>query len=354
MNGNNLKDIRSLSLSELKDEFVLMGEKAFRGQQVYEWLWKKSANSFEAMSNLSKELRDKLNAHFVINSVVIDEKQISDDKTIKNSLKLFDGNIVEGVLIPTDTRMTACVSVQVGCSLTCKFCATGKLERIRNLNADEIYDEVVLIRIQAEQYYQKPLTNIVFMGMGEPLLNYQNVLDAIQKITGEDGLNMASDRITVSTAGIAKMIRKLGDDEVKFNLALSLHAANDEKRNRIMPINESNSLKEIGEALAYYYSKTRNKVTFEYIVFKDINDTLKDAEELFQFSKYVPSKINLIEYNSTGDGEFQNTSGNKLHRFKDYLEERGLTATIRRSRGRDIDAACGQLANKQHPEAKMQ
>jgi 23S rRNA (adenine2503-C2)-methyltransferase len=347
------KDIRSFSLSELKEEFVAMGEKNFRGQQVYEWLWKKSAHSFEAMSNLSKELREKLNTYFVINAVVIDEKQISDDKTIKNSLKLFDGNIVEGVLIPTETRITACVSVQVGCSLTCKFCATGKLERLRNLNADEIYDEVVLIKKQADEYYQKPLTNIVFMGMGEPLLNYNNVIDAIEKITGEDGLNMASDRITVSTAGIAKMIRKLGDDEVKFNLALSLHAANDEKRNRIMPINESNSLAELGEALAYYYSKTKNKVTFEYIVFKDINDTLKDAEELFQFSKHVPSKINLIEYNATGDGEFQNTSGNKLHRFKDYLEERGLTATIRRSRGRDIDAACGQLANKKHPEAKM-
>ena len=306
------KDIRSFSLSELKEEFVAMGEKNFRGQQVYEWLWKKSAHSFEAMSNLSKELREKLNTYFVINAVVIDEKQISDDKTIKNSLKLFDGNIVEGVLIPTETRMTACVSVQVGCSLTCKFCATGKLERLRNLNADEIYDEVVLIKKQADEYYQKPLTNIVFMGMGEPLLNYNNVIDAIEKITGEDGLNMASDRITVSTAGIAKMIRKLGDDEVKFNLALSLHAANDEKRNRIMPINESNSLAELGEALAYYYSKTKNKVTFEYIVFKDINDTLKDAEELFQFSKHVPSKINLIEYNATGDGEFQNTSGNKL------------------------------------------
>ena len=345
------KDIRSLSLSELKEEFIAKGEKSFRGQQVYEWLWKKSARNFDDMSNLSKELREKLNEHFVINAVVMDEQQVSGDRTIKNSLKLFDGNIVEGVLIPTDTRMTACVSVQVGCSLTCKFCATGKLERLRNLNADEIYDEVVLIRDQANEFYQKPLTNIVFMGMGEPLLNYNNVIDAIEKITGENGLNMASDRITVSTAGIAKMIRKLGDDEVKFNLALSLHAANDEKRNSIMPINESNNLKELGEALAYYYSKTRNMVTFEYIVFKDINDTLKDAEELFQFSKYVPSKVNLIEYNTIDDGEFQNTSGNKLHRFKDYLEERGLTATIRRSRGKDIDAACGQLANKKHPEA---
>jgi 23S rRNA (adenine2503-C2)-methyltransferase len=247
--------------------------------------------------------------------------------------------------------MTACVSSQVGCSLSCLFCATGKLERIRNLDAAEIYDEVVILRNQAETMYSKPLTNIVFMGMGEPLLNYNNVLAAIDKITGEEGLHMAADRITVSTAGIAKMIRKLGDDKVRFNLALSLHAANDEKRNRIMPINESNNLAVLGESLAYFYEKTGTPVTFEYIVFKDLNDTLADAEELYQFTKYLPSKVNLIEYNSIDGGLFQNTSGNKLHRFREYLEERGITATIRRSRGKDIDAACGQLANKRHPEA---
>jgi 23S rRNA (adenine2503-C2)-methyltransferase len=347
------KDIRALTLAQLKESFAQMGEKAFRGQQVYEWLWKKSARSFGEMSNLSKEFRQKLEDHFTINAVNVDEKQISSDGTIKNSLKLFDGPIVEGVLIPTDKRMTACVSSQVGCSLSCKFCATGKLDRLRNLNADEIYDEVVIIKNQAEHYYKRPLTNIVFMGMGEPLLNYSNVLSAIGKITGEEGLNMASDRITVSTAGIAKMIRKLGDDEVKFNLALSLHAANDEKRSKIMPINDSNTLEVLGEALAYYYSKTKNQVTFEYIVFKDFNDTLQDAEELYQFSKYIPSKVNLIEYNAIEGGEFQNTSGNKLYRFQRYLEEKGLTATLRRSRGKDIDAACGQLANKRHEEAVM-
>lgn len=353
MDSLTKKDIRSLSLPELKESFATMGEKAFRGQQVYEWLWKKSARSFAEMSNLSKELREKLESNYTINVVNVDEKQISSDGTIKNSLKLFDGPIVEGVLIPTEKRMTACVSSQVGCSLSCRFCATGKLDLARNLNADEIYDEVVIIKNQAEQYYQRPLTNIVFMGMGEPLLNYRNVLGAIAKITGEDGLNMASDRITVSTAGIAKMIRKLGDDEVKFNLALSLHAANDVKRSQIMPINESNTLDVLGEALAYYYSKTKNQVTFEYIVFKDFNDTIKDADELLAFSRYVPSKVNLIEYNSIDGGEFQNTSGNKLYKFQRYLEDNGLTATLRRSRGKDIDAACGQLANKRHEEAVM-
>lgn len=353
MQATTKKDIRALSKAELKEAFVQMGEKPFRGQQVYEWLWQKSATDFEQMSNLSKELREKLNNSFVINQVVVDEKQISKDGTIKNSLKLYDGYVVEGVLIPTEKRMTACVSSQVGCSLTCRFCATGKLDRKRNLNADEIYDEVVIIKNQAETYYQRPLTNIVFMGMGEPLLNYNNVLRAIDRITAADGLNMASDRITVSTAGIAKMIAKLGDDQVKFNLALSLHAANDEKRNSIMPINESNNLPVLGEALSYYYQKTGNMVTFEYIVFKDLNDSLQDAEELYLFSKYVPAKVNLIEYNAIEGDEFQNTSGNKLYRFKEYLENKGLTATIRRSRGKDIDAACGQLANKKHAEAVM-
>lgn len=354
MSNSTLIDIRSLTLDELMAQFVAFGEQAFRGKQVYEWLWKKSARSFEEMSNLSKDLRQKLETHYEIRAVKVDEKQISSDGTIKNSLKLYDGPIVEGVLIPTEKRMTACVSSQVGCSLSCRFCATGKLDLARNLNADEIYDEVVIIKNQAEQFYQKPLTNIVFMGMGEPLLNYKNVLGAIAKITGPEGLNMASDRITVSTAGIAKMIRKLGDDQVKFNLALSLHAANDEKRSKIMPINESNTLAVLGEALAYYYEMTQNMVTFEYIVFKDFNDTLKDAEELLAFSKYVPSKVNLIEYNSIEGGEFQNTSGNKLYKFQRYLEDNGLTATLRRSRGKDIDAACGQLANKRHEEAVMQ
>lgn len=354
MNLKAKKDIRSLTLVELKESFAAMGEKAFRGQQVYEWLWQKSARSFEEMSNLSKDFRQKLADNFVINAVVVDEKQISSDGTIKNTLRLFDGPIVEGVLIPTDKRMTACVSSQVGCSLSCRFCATGKLNLERNLTSDEIYDEVVIIKNQAEQYYQRPLTNIVFMGMGEPLLNYKNVLGAIAKITGQDGLNMASDRITVSTAGIAKMIKKLGDDEVKFNLALSLHAANDEKRSQIMPINDSNTLEVLGEALAYYYSKTKNPVTFEYIVFKDFNDTIKDAEELLAFAKYVPSKVNLIEYNTIDGGEFQNTSGNKMYKFQRYLEDNGLTATLRRSRGKDIDAACGQLANKKHVDALME
>ena len=339
-------DIRSLSLESLRKHFSDMNEKSFRAKQVYEWLWKKSCFSFDEMSNISKELRTKLEENFTINNVRINNSQFSADKTIKNSFILHDNHLIEGVLIPTAERMTACVSSQVGCSLTCKFCATGYMERKRNLNADEIYDQVVLIDKQARENYGIPLSNIVYMGMGEPLLNYKNVLDSIEKLTSEEGLNMAAKRITVSTAGIAKMIKKLGDDNVKFNLALSLHAANDEKRNTIMPINEQNSLKALAEALKYYYAKTKNPVTYEYIIFDGVNDTLKDAEELARFCKHLPCKVNIIEYNPISFAAYLNAGEDKVEAFADYLRKQGVNTHLRRSRGKDIDAACGQLAIK--------
>lgn len=344
---NKLIDIRSLSLDQLKEKLVDMGEQAFRAKQIYEWLWQKSATNFDEMSNLSKTLREKLKANFTINFVQVKQSQISSDKTIKSSFVLYDGNIIEGVLIPTPDRMTACVSSQVGCSLTCKFCATGYMDRKRNLNADEIYDQVVLIDKQARENYGLPLSNIVYMGMGEPLLNYSNVLKSIDRITSPDGLNMAAKRITVSTAGIAKMIKKLGDDQVRFNLALSLHAANDQKRNEIMPINEQNSLKSLAEALKYFYSKTKNPITFEYIVFHNFNDDLQDAKELAKFCKHVPCKVNIIEYNPISLADFMNAEADKIEAFANYLRNQGIVTNVRRSRGKDIDAACGQLAIKE-------
>jgi 23S rRNA (adenine2503-C2)-methyltransferase len=340
-------DIRSIDLPTLQGHFTRMGEKSFRANQVYEWLWKKSCFSFNDMSNISKELRAKLEENFVINNVKINSSQFSADKTIKNSFILHDTHLIEGVLIPTPGRMTACVSSQVGCSLTCKFCATGYMERKRNLNPDEIYDQVVLISQQAMENYGQPLSNIVYMGMGEPLLNYKNVLESVNRITAEDGLNMAARRITVSTAGIAKMIKKLGDDQVKFNLALSLHAANDEKRNTIMPINEQNSLKALAEALKYYYAKTKNPVTYEYIVFDGFNDTLQDAIELARFCKHLPCKVNIIEYNPIAFASFLNAGEDKIEAFAGYLRSQGVNTHLRRSRGKDIDAACGQLAIKE-------
>lgn len=340
------KDIRSLTLAQLQQELTQLGQKPFRARQVYAWLWQKSAHTFTEMTSLSKELRQQLQEIFTIDAIQIDKVQHSADGTIKLGFKLHDGHIIEGVLIPADGRMTACVSSQVGCSLSCRFCATGFLPRKRNLSGGEIYDQVVAIDRLAQQHYGQPLTNIVYMGMGEPLLNYKNVLHSIDRITQPDGLNMSAQRITVSTAGIAKMIKQLADDQTRFNLALSLHAANDEKRNQIMAINETNSLQVLADALRYYYVHTKRSVTYEYIVFHLFNDTPEDARQLAEFCKVVPCKVNLIEYNPVQGVDFLKTTEDRLEQFLHYLESKGITTTLRRSRGKDIDAACGQLANK--------
>ena len=342
----DLKDLRKVSKKEITDFLAEIGEKPFRYKQIQEWIWKKSAHSIDDMSNISLATRDKLKERFVINPIAIHKEQKSNDGTIKSAIKLFDGHIVESVLIPADKRMTACVSSQVGCSLSCKFCATGYMDRARNLDAAEIYDQIVTVTDQCKTNYDQPLSNIVYMGMGEPLLNYKNVLESIDKITSPDGLGMSPKRITVSTAGIAKMIKKLADDEVKFNLALSLHAANDVKRNEIMPINETNTLEALQEALNYFYKKTGNRITFEYILFYDFNDSLQDAKELYEFWKRTPSRINIIEYNPISEANFKNADANTLDKFTEYLTKRGVNVHVRRSRGKDIDAACGQLANK--------
>lgn len=339
-------NIRNLDLNELIDKLDSFGEKKFRSKQVFEWLWQKSASSFDEMTNLSLELRNKLEESFFIDKITLDDQQISSDKTIKCAFSVGAGKVVEGVLIPTTSRTTACISSQIGCSLSCSFCATGKLKLMRNLTAGEIVDQAVYLRDQAERRYNTPLTNIVYMGMGEPLLNYKNVVKSCELLTSPQGLGMSPRRITVSTAGIAKMIKQLGDDQVKFNLALSLHAANDKKRSQIMEINDSNNLETLSEALKYFYDKTGTRVTFEYIIFKDFNDKLEDAQELAAFAKCVPCKVNIIEYNPIDDGGFQKADEDKVDAFAKYLEDRNMVVHVRRSRGKDIDAACGQLANK--------
>lgn len=343
---SQLKNIRSLEFEEIKTFLVENGEKPFRAKQIWEWLWQKNCHDFSEMTSLGKSLRDKLQAQFYIDAIELDDQQISNDKTIKCAFKVGEVQVVEGVLIPTSSRMTACISSQVGCSLACAFCATGRLKMMRNLTAGEIVDQVVYLNRQAEERYGQGLSNIVYMGMGEPLLNYKQMLRSTDLITSPEGLGMSPKRITVSTAGIAKMIRKLGDDEVKFNLALSLHAANDEKRNKIMEINETNNLSELSEALVYFHEKTGSRVTFEYIIFKDFNDSLEDARELAVFARAVPCKINIIEYNPIDGGEFQQADARKVDAFAEYLEGCNLVVNVRRSRGKDIDAACGQLANK--------
>ncbi len=341
-----MQNLRHASLEDIQHFLAEHNQPKYRAQQIHDWIWKKNVSGIDEMLNLSKEFRTLLSQNFIINKVQVYDKQVSTDGTIKNGFKLYDGNIVEGVLIPTESRYTACVSSQVGCSLTCKFCATGKLERKRNLGYDEIYDQVALLNQQTEAHYGQKLSNIVYMGMGEPLLNYANVIKSIERITAQDGLGMASRRITVSTAGIAKMIMKLGDDKVKFNLAVSLHAANDVKRNEIMPINESNNLKTLIEALIYYYERTKNKVTFEYILFNEFNDSQQDADELIKICRMVPSKVNLIEYNPIEFATFTKPNEERTNAFWQYLNDHKINAVLRRSRGKDIDAACGQLANK--------
>lgn len=340
------KDIRAFTKEQLREFFVKQGDNAFRGNQVYEWLWQKSVYNFEDMTNVSKETRKMLEDNFVINHIQVDNMQRSSDGTVKNAVRLHDNLIVESVLIPTPTRTTACVSSQVGCSLDCKFCATARLKRMRNLNPDEIYDQVVAIDNQSRLYFDRPLSNIVFMGMGEPLMNYNNVIKAIDKITSPEGLGMSAKRITVSTSGVPKIIKKMSDDAVKFNLAVSLHSAIDEVRTSIMPFNETFPLKDLKESLQYWYQKTGRKISYEYVVWKDINDSQKDIDALIEFCKHVPCKVNIIEYNPIDDGRFQQASNSALENYISSLEKNRIVVNVRRSRGKDIDAACGQLANK--------
>ena len=340
------KLIREQTVEELAEYLKSNNFPSFRAKQIMDWLWKKNVGSFEEMKNIGKNLQEFLNSNFTIDKVSLKDQQISKDKTIKCAFEVDKNSIVEGVLIPSKKRMTACISSQVGCSLACTFCATGRLKLLRNLSAGEIYDQVFHLKNEANTQYQKSLSNIVYMGMGEPLLNYKNVLSSINWICSEEGLGMSPKRITLSTAGISKMIKKLGDDEVRFNLALSLHAANDEKRNKIMEINESNNLDSLRDALTYFYEKTKSRVTFEYIIFDGFNDELSDARELAEFAKCVPCKINIIEYNPIDGEPFKQAKEDKVNQFALFLESLNMIVNVRRSRGKDIDAACGQLANK--------
>lgn len=340
------KDIRTLSKTDLIEFFKKIGDQPFRGNQVYEWLWNKGAHRFEDMTNISKDTRSLLEDHFVINHIEVDRMQKSEDGTIKNAVKLHDGLIVESVLIPTGTRTTACVSSQVGCSLDCKFCATARLKKMRNLNPDEIFDQVVAIDRESRLYHNRPLSNIVFMGMGEPLMNYNNVIKSIEKITSDEGLGMSPKRITLSTSGVPKMIKKLADDEVKFNLAVSLHSAIQETREQLMPFAIKLNLKDLLDSLKYWYQKTNRRVTYEYVVWEGINDTIEHVDALVDFCKKVPCKVNIIEYNQIDDPSFKQASRASVDNYIKSLDKNKIPVTVRRSRGKDIDAACGQLANK--------
>ena len=342
----NKKDIRLLSLNEL----VLFCKEnqlpVFRAKQIYEWLWKKNVKYFDDMSSISQKTRKMLNDIFWINHINIYSKNKSTDDTIKYGLRLHDEHLIEGVLIPSKKRITACISSQAGCSLSCNFCATGKLTLKRNLTTSEIYDQVYLLNEESKKHFEKPITNIVYMGMGEPLLNYNCLINSIDYITTAKGLNISPKRITVSTVGIAKLIKKLGDDMVKFNLAISLHSALDSKRSNLMPINNKINLNQLKEAVKYFYKKTKTRITYEYILLKNVNDSLYDAKKLLEFIKITPCKINLIEYNTVSDFDFKKSTNKKTDLFINFLGKHNVIVNLRKSKGKDINAACGQLANQ--------
>ena len=345
----SIPDIRTQTLTDLQKSFAALGQPAYRAKQVYDWMWKLGAKGFDDMSNVPAPLRQLLKENFTYQSIELDLRQNSEDGTIKSRYNLFDGYKIETVLIPVpdDRRATACVSSQVGCSLTCSFCATGKMGRLRNLTAAEIYDQAFEMNRLSKETLGFPLTNIVYMGMGEPLLNYAPVMESIQMITSPHGMAWSPRRITVSTAGIAKMIRRMGDEKVKFNLALSLHAADDLKRNQIMPINESNSLKTLMDALDYFYQQTGGRISFEYIALKGFNDTFEDADKLVKLCRgQFPVKVNVIEYNPVPGVPFEKSDERQVDKFARRVRDKGVMITVRRSRGKDIDAACGQLANQ--------
>jgi 23S rRNA (adenine2503-C2)-methyltransferase len=341
-----LKDIREIDDTEITSFVQAQGEKPFRGRQIMEWLWKNGVTDFDTMSNLPARLRESLKEHFTLSGLHIKTEQISRDKTRKFGFQCPDGLIVEGVLIPSLGRVTACLSSQVGCPLNCSFCATARLKNRRNLSAGEIFDQGVLLQAASQEAYGTHLSNLVFMGMGEPLLNYDSVLTAISHMTAEKGLGISPRRITLSTAGLTKGITRLAHEKVKFNLAISLHTANDEKRNTLMPVNKSNPLGALADALKLFFQETNSRITYEYLLMKDFNDSLRDARDLAEFCKISPCKINLIEYNEVEGSNHQKTTPERQQAFTDFLESKNLIVNIRRSRGQDIDAACGQLACK--------
>jgi 23S rRNA (adenine2503-C2)-methyltransferase len=339
-------DIRNLSEIEIDKIVNELGEKAFRAGQIKEWIWKRGAQNFDAMTNISKSFRDKLQEKYCFFSAEIVNEQHSSDKTVKAVFRLHDSKYIEGVLIPSTDRVTACISTQVGCAMDCKFCATGKMGFIRNLSAGEILDQVFLLNNRSEELFGRVLSNIVVMGMGEPLLNLDALAQAIRIITAPKYMGMSPKRITVSTVGIPKMIKKFADLNLKVHFSVSLHSAIDEVRTPMMPVNKRNNLTDLRNAIKYFHEKTNERITYEYILFDGINNSLKDAGALAEFCKISPCKINIIEYNNTSNDRFKRSRKDKTDAFVEFLEKRNLIVNIRRSRGKDIDAACGQLAGK--------
>ena len=342
----SFKDIRLIRPENLEQLLKKNKFPKYRSKQIQNWARKINVQSFDQMSNLPSDLIHFLIENFKLNKSKVKTSKKSSDGTIKFAIQLYDNLIVEAVLIPSNKRITACVSSQVGCSLDCNFCATSKIKKMRNLESYEIFDQIMLLNKESINHFSSNITNIVFMGMGEPLLNYKNVIESIDQIASDFGIGISYKKITLSTSGISKMIRKMADDNVKFNLAISLHTALEKTRNKVMPFSKSFPIKELVDSLEYWYKKIKRKITFEYLIWKEINDDFEHINALVSICKRIPSKVNIIEYNYTDNSMFRNADDKWINNYVTTLKENRIPVSVRRSRGKDIDAACGQLANK--------
>ena len=337
-----MKNIKEYNLSDLQNEILTLGEKKYRAEQIFKWIYIDKVKEFDEMTNLSMELREKLKQEYTMCNFKILKKQESSDGTKKYLFDVLDGNAIETVLMEYHHGKTICVSSQIGCKMGCKFCASTGIKFIRSLTAGEIVEQILAV----EQDIGDKISNVVFMGIGEPFDNYDNVMKAIQIINNQKGLNIGARHISISTSGLVPMIYKFADEELQCTLSISLHATTDEKRSKMMPINNRYNIKELMEACKYYINKTNKRISFEYALAKDNNDNLEDAKELVKLLKGMLCHVNLIPINKIENGEYVKSSNENIIKFRDYLNEKGIVATIRRELGSDIDAACGQLRRK--------
>ena len=337
-----MKNIKDYNIDELKKELQNMGEKPFRAEQIFKWLFQDKVKSFDEMTNLSLELREKLKQNYMICNFNILQKQESKDGTIKYLFDVLDGNAIETVLMSYHHGYSICVSSQIGCRMGCKFCASTGINFIRNLTSGEIVEQILAV----EQDTGVRISNVVFMGIGEPLDNYDNVVNAIHIINNPKGLNIGARHISVSTSGLVPNIYRLADENIQCTLSISLHATNNEKRSSMMPVNNAYPIEELMKACKDYIKKTNRRISFEYALAKDNNDNLDDAKELVNLLKGMLCHVNLIPINKIDNGKYSKSSNENIMSFRDYLNDHGIVATIRRELGSDIDAACGQLRRK--------
>ena len=337
-----MRNIKDYNLDELKEEFLKLGEKQYRAEQVFKWIYIDEVTSFDEMTNLSKDLREKLKLEFKLHNFKILQKQESTDGTKKYLFDILDDNAIETVLMQYHHGKTICVSSQVGCKMGCKFCASTGIKFVRNLTAGEIVEQI--LAVQRDENVK--ISNIVFMGIGEPLDNYENVMKAIKILNNPKGLNIGARHISISTSGLVPKIYELADQDLQCTLSISLHATNNEKRSEMMPVNNKYNIEELMKACKYYINKTNKRISFEYALAKNNNDNLEDAKELVKLLHGMLCHVNLIPINKIENGKYVKSSNENIIRFRDYLNEKGIIATIRRELGSDIDAACGQLRRK--------